>query len=284
VLNTFTQSVLNRLPPEAQAKAIMLDHQRQAAHAALEAALPRLSDAHRRRDTMEASITAKIAATPADRRYPDEVDALMAPLTILDAEIAGLRAEVGRAERHFHNFDFLHDAAKWLADRDQAGRRFAYRKPSAPKGDCSKIVVDARTKIADIEAQIVAVELAPAPAADVREQVVAAIDKIAEQGRPRLDIRSPDGIGDAIARAVAVPGFAVYASRAALIEALTSDLTDAPGAMSERQKAEALASLNTERLDIERAEEAAIVAAEVAGTAIARRRAVDARALLNLEN
>ncbi len=280
MLITFSQETLSRLPAESRAKAAMLDYQRQAAHAAFKDAADRLEDASRGRDAMELQISSKIAATPADRRYPDEIEALLAPLKIIDADLAGLKAEVGRADRAYQNFDFVHDAARSIGDR---GRALKHKPLPGTKGDPRKIVDEARVKIEEIQQKIMEVELAPAPAAAVRDQIIAEVDKLANQGRPSIDARSVHSIGQAIGRAVATPAFAIFAARDAIIASLTADLVDAPGAMTDAEKADAIAKLEAERFLAERQEEAAIVAAAEGGTTIIRRRGVSAAAILELE-
>lgn len=285
MLPTFSDAALSRLPADSRKKAIALDNARQAAHAALAAVNGRLADAYRRRDLMEVTIAGKIEQMPQDRRYPDEVEAFGAPLKIIDAEIAELKAEVGRAEREFQSHDCVEFAAKWLAEAAQLQRGLSHHQPPSVKAgaDHRKLVEQARERIGEINQQIEATELAPAPADNLRERIAIEVDRLAEAGRPIIDHRDPDSVPGAIVRAARTDAFAIWVNRDALVAKLVWEVQDAPGAMTIAEKADALAELVAERLEVERAEEAHITAAAKAGTTISRRRAADARALLEIQ-
>lgn len=284
MLPTFSDAVLSRLPDASRAKAVNLDNARQAAHAALAAVNDRLADAFKRRDLLDNDITYTIDQLPPSQRYQEEIEALKAPLLVVDAEIANLKAEVARAEREFATFDCIERAAKWLSDSAQLGRTLKHQAGPKAKasGDFNALVEKARARIDDLAEQIEAVELAPAPADDLRARITAEVDRLAEAGRPVVDHRDPESIGGAIFRAAKADAFPIWLNRDALVAKLTAEVKDAPGAMSEADKKAALADLGAALLDAEREEEATIVAAQSAGTTINRRRAADPRALLEL--
>lgn len=284
MLPTFSDAALSRLPAGSRDKAVALDNARQAAHAALAAVNARLADAYGRRAALDNDITNTIDNIPTSQRYQEEIDALKAPILVIDAEIANLRAEVARTERDFQTFDCIERAAKWLTDSAQLGR--ALKHQATPKvkagADYKALVEKARARIDDLAEQIEAVELAPAPADDLRDRIVAEVDRLAEAGRPVVDHRDPDSIGGAIFRAAKADAFPIWLNRDALIEKLTGEVKDAPNAMSAADKDKVLADLAATLLDAEREEEALVVAAQAAGTTINRRRGADARALLEL--
>jgi len=284
MLPSFSVAILSRLPAASREKAVALDNQRQAAHAALAAASKRLDDAYSRRNTIDNDISYQVDQLPPSQRYAEEIDALKAPLLVIDAEIANLKAEVARTERDFQTFDCVERAAKWLTDSQQLGRSLKHQAlPKAKAGGDHKALVEkTRARIGDLAEQIEAVELAPAPADDLRARIAAEVDRLAEAGRPVVDHRDPGSIGGAIFRAAKADAFPIWLARDALIEKLTSEVKDAPNAMSEADKKAALADLAAALLDAEREEEALVVAAQAAGTTITRRRAADPRALLEI--
>ncbi|WP_146203954.1 hypothetical protein [Aminobacter sp. AP02] len=244
----------------------------------------RLREAFTRHDAMSNAIEAQLSEMPADRRYADEIEAARAPLKIVEAEISRLKAEVGRAEREFQSHDCLDRAAKWLAEAPQLQRPFKHRSPPVVKAgaDHRKLVEQARTRIDEVTGQIEAVELAPAPADDLRAQITYEVDRLAEAGCPAIDHRDPGSIGAALIRAARTDTFVLWLNRDALVAKLTAEIKDAANAMSVAAKEAAIADLIAERLTIERDEEATIAAAHVAGTIITRRCGADARALLEL--
>ncbi len=284
MLPTFSEAILARLPDASRAKAIALDNARQAAHAALTAATSRLADAYRRRDLLAEEIDQKIENMPGGNRYQDEVAALRAPLKIVDAEVDQLKAEVGRSEREFATFDCIERAAKWLAEPAQLSRSLKHQPGSKIKAgvDHRVLVEKVRSRIDDLAEQIEAVELAPAPADDLRNRIATEVDRLAEAGRPIIDHRDPDSIAGAIYRAAKVDAFSIWLNRDALVKKLTAEVIDAPNAMSEAAKRNALADLAAKLLEAEREEETLIVAAHAVGTAINRRRAADPGALLEI--
>lgn len=284
MLPTFSDTALSRLPAASREKAVALDNARQAAHAALAAVTARLSDAYRRRDTMAGEIEQQIEELPGGQRFADEIDAMRAPVKVLDAQIAQLKAEVGRAEREFATHDCAERAAKWLTEPSQMQRALKHRAGPKVKtgGDYKALVEKARARIDDLAEQIEAVELAPAPANDLRARIAEEVDRLAEGGQPVIDHRDPNSIAGAIVRASAADAFAIWLNRDALVEKLTAEVQDAPNAMSEVEKEAALAELAATLLDAERDEEALIAAAQAAGTSISRRRGADARALLEI--
>lgn len=284
MLPTFPDSILSRLPDASRKKAVALDNARQAAHAALTAVNARLTDAYKRRDVMEAEIEQQISELPANHRYEDEIEAMRAPVKVIEASIAELRAEAGRAEREFFSHDCVEKAAKWLSEPAQLARDLKHQKLPALKAgaDHHALVDKARSRIDDLIEQIESVELAPAPADDLRQRIIFEVDRLAEAGRPAIDHRDPDSIAGAVIRAARVDTFSIWLNRDALVEKLTAEVQDAPHAMAEADKKKAIAKLTETLLDAERDEEAAVAAALAAGTIVTRRRSIDARALLEL--
>lgn len=281
MLPTFSDAALARLPAASREKAITLDHARQATHAALAAVNVRLREAFTRFDAMSNAIEAQLADMPAASRFADEIEAARAPLKILEAEIAGLKAEVGRAEREFQSHDCLDRAAKWLADAPKSHKHKAPPEVKA-NADCRKLVEQARNRIDELNGQMEAVELAPVPADALRDQITYEIDRLAEAGRPVIDHRDTGSIAGALIRATRADTFALWLNRDALVAKLVAEVRDAPNAMTVADREAALSDLAGKRLEAERLEEAAILAAAAAGTTIPRRRSADARALLDL--
>lgn len=308
----FTERLLNILPPKGRAKAIMLDEERAAASAAMKAALNDLEDAWQRRDEIEQKLvlarqhdrtgTVSLAHHPLEKLRKmlsrSEEEPEVHPLLVkVELEIRErLQPRLDRASAAFEAFAVVGGIAQWLAGAAEAGVRFVDApEVKLPAKAVPEEVERVRSKIAAIETAINDTTFAPSPLADVREAIVREISEIAEKGRPRVrytDRRSsPLRLGEAlgISNSPAGPSVAetlVWAMQEIVTERALSLVGDIEpeNALTNTQRDALLEQLAAERLEAERNEEAAIMAAHAAGIAIARRREADPRAVLGIKD
>lgn len=308
----FSEHLLNRLPPKGRAKAIMLDEERAAAGAAMKAALNDLEDAWQRRDNLERNIrnserfvrtgTMSLAHHPLEKlremlSRSEEAPEVHPLLVKAELEIRGrLQPRYDRASDAFQSFGVVDGIAQWLAGAAEAGVRFVDApEVKLPAKAAPEEVKRVRSKIAEIEAAIHDTTFAPLPLADVKEAIVREISEIAAKGQPRVrynDRRSsPLKLGEAlgIRNSPAGPSTAatlVWAMQDVITERALSLVGDIEPerALTNAQRDALLEQLAAERLEAERIEEAAIMAAHAAGIAIARRREADPRAVLGIKD
>ncbi|WP_156334057.1 MULTISPECIES: hypothetical protein [unclassified Shinella] len=308
----FTERLLNILPPKGRAKAIMLDEERAAASAVVKAALNDLEAGWQRRDEIEQKLvlarqhdrtgTVSLARMPLDRLRAmlsrSEEEPEVHPLLVkAELEIRErLQPRLDRASDAFQSFAVVGDIAQWLAGAAEAGVRFVDApEVKLPAKAVPEEVERVRSKIAAIEAAINDTTFAPLPLADVKEAIVREISEIAAKGQPRVcynDRRSsPLKLGEAlgISNSPAGPSTAatlVWAMQEIITERALSLVGDIEPerALTNAQRDALLEQLAAERLEAERNEEAAIMAAHAAGIAIARRREADPRAVLGIKD
>ena len=308
----FTERLLNILPPKGRAKAILLDEERAAALAVQKAAGKDLEAGWYDRDEIEKKLalahqhvrtgTVSLAHHPLEKLRkmlsPSEGETEVHPLLVkAELEIRErLQPRYDRALAAFQSFAVVDDIAQWLAGAAEAGVRFVDApEVKLPAKAVPEEVERARSKIAAIEAAINDTTFAPLPLADVKEAIVREISEIAAKGQPRVrynDRRSsPLKLGEAlgIRNSPAGPITAatlVWAMQEIITERALSLVGDIEPerALTNAQRDALLEQLAAERLEAERIEEAAIMAAHAAGIAIARRREADPRAVLGIKD
>lgn len=295
----FTNDILAILPKSSQDKIIHLSEMRADAHAVVKGAEAALDDAERRRD--RAALTyrtqvERLTYSPSGQSRAltsEEIASIRAPLDRVEAEIDRLKARRDRATENWQAFDFLADVRNWLGDAKMAGRRLKAAQPmKLPTGDFHIAVENARRRLDEFEAE--RVELAPLPLADLRAAVEAEIGALAGRGALFVDPRSRSGSPLKLEAAFGLSGQGdrVSALAASLVFLLREQIITAalallpekelPGALTDTDRNRELARLTAERLEIERAEEAAIVAAAAAGIVIPRRREASPLAILEI--
>ncbi len=290
----FSAELLNLLPAASRAKIVRLLDDRAAAHAALLAADEALFTAH---DAL-ARIEAKSEAALAEIRRPSAEDRARLTAVIAPAreEVERRRAAKERAAAVWASFAFLDHAARWVAGMRNASVRLRHVAGDAPaKASHPKAVEQVRAALATLDEEWSEAEEAPATLSELRAATLAALDEIAERGRPAVDLRHRGGDPARLHRALApatagspaaTPGidFVAWAARDVIAARLLDLLgdADAPGAMTFDQREDRFADIDRRRLDLARLEEAHIAAAEAAGQRIARRPDADPRAVLEV--
>ena len=297
----FTNDILAILPKSSQEKVIQLAELRADAHSVVKGAEAALDAAEQRRDRADLTYRTqveRITYSPSGQSRalsPEESASLRAPLDRVEAEIDRLKARRDRAADNWRAFDFLTEVRAFLGDAKMAGRRFRSAPPTkVPTGDFHRAVESSRRHLDEIEIEAERVELAPLPVAELRTAVEAEIDSLAGKGALFLDprIRSGSPLKLEAAFGLSGQGDRVAALASSLVFLLrdqikTSALAllpakELPGALTDAARKAELARLTAERLEIERAEEAAIVAAAAAGIVIPRRRAASPLAILEI--
>ncbi|MND69687.1 hypothetical protein D3C80_611750 [compost metagenome] len=152
--------------------------------------------------------------------------------------------------------------------------------------------VDAVTKVREnivaVSQERQRIDLAPAPAAELAEKAVAGLDRMAAQGAPDFDPRirgrDPFNLDYRLTRPGIGLAFLLFLFRDEIAERLTAIIgDDAPGTLTDADRGKLLVKTDAKRLDLERQEEALIVAAAEVGQRIERRPDADIRAILGIE-
>lgn len=211
-------------------------------------------------------------------------------------KIEARRAEVSRCIESVRRASAAAQEAASESDRiadflaENRGKKWRHVGISAPKlkpGQThSEAVATARSDLDKLGDERQAVELAPAPAADLLRHTKASIQRLAAKGEPSLDRRIRGTDPFKLERHLENPGvgvkFLIWLWRD-LIEAEVEHQIgeDQPGALTDAEREKCLAAVDARLLEVARAEEAIIVAAAAQGQRIPRR--PDANPLAVLE-
>lgn len=315
----FDDKLLRILPTESRQKIERLDADRDAAYAAMRAASDAVQEARREHTLSEAFARQRLALHPgisvdahpaaavlAEQTRQREQEAAEAKLLEpvhaakrrLDVAIAAHQRAVAIWER----FAFLETVATWL-ERVGAGvqlRHCAVPAPKAPKGGYAAEVDRIRREIEKLDAQWAAAEGAPAPKSDLLARAVAEIDDLAAKGEPTVHATSRGGSPINLAKQLSIAAqpignvatlvgdagaaFWTWVLRDVLVNKITALIEALPdgNALDDDAREAEFARISARRLELERLEEACIVAAEQQGQAIVRRRDADPRAILEI--
>ncbi|MCT8999220.1 hypothetical protein NYR58_12540 [Chelativorans intermedius] len=213
-----------------------------------------------------------------------------------------------RAAQRWHQFAFLDGCAGWLQRAATLGvGRLKHHAPPAPKTrDAVAEIAKLRAELQALEAQWAEAEAAPVPAQILRQQAIAEIDAMAAAGALTISAGDRSGTPLGLARKLQLglvptpagpdgaPRFSIigdggaalftWTMRDALVERLDALIAALPqdGALSDDERDERFRQIAAKRLDLERAEEALICAAEAEGRIVQRRRDADPRAVLEV--
>lgn len=298
-MDIFTTRMLDGLPRESRKKAVELDAARQDAWAALRGADAALDEARERHG--KARISADYGRYREDgslrRMTEEEVEALYLPFRRLEVEIEERHApRHRRAQDAYRGHDGLANVAHWLQEALSSGTRLRHMPLPKHSADPHRVVEDARRRLDEIEGEFRQIEGAPRLLDDARAAVLAEIAAIADRGKLSPDLRiragSPIRLTEALKFHPGPSGHFVGDPSAMLIGLLRPQVeqaalsllpeTDLPGALSDEARERAFTRLAVDRLETERREEAALVAAASKGHIIARRADADPRAVLEL--
>jgi len=296
-MDIFNSTLLEALPPAARAKAIFLDSERQAALSILRDADEALQDAYRRRSAAEAAAKMSLERFPDQRVSPEDRARLFGPAERISIEIDRLKDRQERARKRWDEHSFLPRVADFLKEARAAKVRLKDAPPVNVKGgaDASRRIEEIRRSLDEIEIELARVSEAPRPVSELKRDLLAEIDRLAEQGSPSIDHRIRDGSPVKLAQAAAlsiagtsligdVGSFVVWAARDAIREKcleLIGD-TDLPGALTDDQREARFDELATRRLALEREEEALISRASENGLHVTRRDDASPLAILGI--
>lgn len=213
-----------------------------------------------------------------------------------------------RAVAAWGRFAFVEEVERWLERMARLGApSLQHFVPKLPKPkDASAEIARLRAELAELDAAWTSAEHAPAPASELTARFLAELDQIAAKGAPSIAVAARAGSPVSLVAAlrvkhepVSLPGgethFALSGDAGASfftwlmrdeIAARITGMIDAAvpktGALTDDQRDAEFSRISARRLELERAEEALIVAAEQEGRIIARRRHADPRALLEI--
>jgi hypothetical protein len=184
-------------------------------------------------------------------------------------------------------------------------RHFAAPAPKVrdPAAELAKL----RSELDDLAEQWRAAENAPVPASELKARALFEIDQIAKRGEPTLDFTaregSPLGLENALSvrqQLIPMPGvesqhFAILGDAGAAfwtwlhrdeiasrVLAMIDEHAPSAGTLTDEEREKEFARIAARRLEVERMEEALVVAIEAEGRSVVRRRDADPRAILEV--
>lgn len=214
------------------------------------------------------------------RHSPDqtEIDRITAPIVAGWKDVQRHRAMVDKLKQAWEAHSFLAEVKSWLSDNPGPHRTAAV--PAVKSKDHAAAVAEIREKLAEIEDKIHATETAPLTLGELQAAAASAVDYIATRAAPSIymESQSPVAVRDDA-------GFIIWALRETIKAAVNKELAERHdgNGLSLFDRAAELSALAAEKLQLERQEEAHIMAAASAGQTIERRREADPRALLEVE-
>lgn len=279
----------DRLPAEAREKLIRMEDEVFALHGAIPQ--QRYSDAFERLAEIQQQ-KARFVEGLHGSRNPDFIERLAE----IDAKIDRAQAEANRIGKLRDNASEAWNNAGNVAQRCLdfiAGQR-SFRSARVPEVKLSAgqsfadAVAKVRENIVAVSQERQRIELAPAPAAELAEKAVAGLDGMAAQGAPDFDPRirgrDPFNLDYRLTRPGIGLAFLLFLFRDEIAERLTAIIgDDVPGTLTDADREKLLTKADAKRLDLERQEEALIVAAADDAQRIERRPDADIRAILGVE-
>lgn len=213
-----------------------------------------------------------------------------------------------RAAARQDEFAFLDTIETWLSRSARlGGGSLTHFTPKAPRvKDAAAEVARLRAELAKLDEAWSEVEAAPVPPEILHQQAIAEIDAIADAAALRINPADRSGTPLHLARAIRLGQMPIATAGAeqphmtlvgnagaplfvhllqdqlrATVERLVAELPK-EGGLDDLHREQRFAEIAERRLEIERQEEAVLVAAEAEGYRIARRREADPRAVLEV--
>lgn len=220
---------------------------------------------------------------------PEEAKPWCERVTKAAQQVRRATATQERAEATWHQYAFLSDLKDWLLDEGRSNPLKAASAPT-PKLTGKQTHADAvdaiRAQLDELAARRHAVDVAPAPVADLVGRMEAEVDALATRHGPHVYTNRRDGSPVNV-------GSSSDAHREAFVFWALADVLKAEAAKKIREaydgdglgdfeRAAELSALDADRLALERLEEAHIVAAAEINQIISRRREADPRAVLEV--
>jgi hypothetical protein len=204
------------------------------------------------------------------------------------------------AQATFEKFAFVTPCVDWLKAYTGHGGRLGHQKlPSVKltRGESFREGVERiRAQIAACDDQWAEIEAAPLPLDEIKVEIVRQVDRLAAAGQPKIIGRDAfDGPTDlpAVLRLKSAGGlmmsdvaspFLCWLHHDQIVARLhaIADAQDYAGAMTDDQRDRAFSALLDQKLALNFAEVAAVVAAAADGTVVIRRPDADPRAILQV--
>lgn len=292
---------LDPLPPKAKAKIEALIDRREDARAAAWSASDAVSEARHALGLVKNRKGIAELGSAGQRLHPEDDKRLDGEIAAAQAVLDKARARHDASAERLSKFAFLDHALEWLSDTRVRRRRLKLAvTPVVTGGNFQEEIERIRGDIAHLDEEWASVEAAPRPVAVAKEALFNEIDQIAERGAPKVDLRrrtgSPIALNDMFqqtlhqgATTLSIMGDAgaslfvwlmrdeIKAKLGVLIER-----GDETNALTDDERGKRFVELSARRLELERLEEATIVAADAAGMFIARRADAAPRAILEV--
>lgn len=214
-----------------------------------------------------------------------------------------------RAVAAWERYAFVEKCGQWLGRMARLGApRLEHHAPAAPRTkDPAAEIAKIRAELAGLDEAWIAAENAPAPVSELKARALSELDAIAARGAPSVNAAARAGSPVNLAAAlrvrhepVSLPGadaphfalagdagaaFYAWLHRDLIAERITAMIdaaAPAEGALTDDERDAEFSRISARRLEIERQEEALLVAMEAEGRRVERRRDIDPRALLEV--
>jgi hypothetical protein len=283
---------IERLPLEAQRKYRSL-------RAGIEDAEVLMRSAFAREQAVEQKLRA-LEQSPVGPRDSEAAAERRAEIAALADELDALNGERGRRQSQLNNttqvLSQLDGAIPPLIEQRLPLRAVTSAQPE-PGTPLDAAILRVRGDIGRIKAELYRLAVATLPAAEVKKQIVEQINKLADEGCPRLDLRNGEV-------KISWPDFTPFSNPGAplaspplgaskllawlfhdeLIAAVTDGIDDhIAGGIGIAERNARKAALQAQLLDLEFEEESLVEAALALGVEVHRRPGADPLALLGLE-
>jgi hypothetical protein len=233
------------------------------------------------------------ARNETDDEYRTRADKIRRRLDETENAVRRLKDGANAAHAAWEALYYREDDHRWLQswygmNRRAGGVRTLVHVPVKvkPAADYNPIIIEVRRQIDEVVGSIQQIERAPLPADEVRRRATIEIDRLADAAAPKVRLRgSQNFYGEIIDLHPYNPNLLFFVGRDILMAHVEAEIAraDFTGAMTDDRREAAVSKAMAEKLQLERTEEALIVASEELGRPIQRRRGHDPRAYWQVE-
>ncbi len=281
----------DRLPPEKRAKLLSMEDQADALHGAIPTRrqadlFERLAEIRQQRARFLDGVQ-YAGRRPEDQERLAEFDARLEKVQAELARISEVHAAASEAWNRAGNvvkscLDFLNEGHSPLRAARTAEPKIAAGQNLADE------VARVRDEIEQVAQERENLDRAPVPAKELAARMVVGLDQIAAKGKPSVkrSLRGGDPLqlDQHLTHPAIATAFLLFLFRDEVADRLVEFIgPDAPGALTDAERAKKLAATDAKLLELERREEALIVMAANVGQRIDRRLDADPRAILEIE-
>lgn len=281
----------DRLPPEKRAKLIAMEDQADALHGAIPTRrqadlFERLAEIRQQRARFLDGVQ-YAGRRPEDQERLAEFDARLEKVQAELARIGQVYAAASEAWNAAGNI--INSCLEFLSEARSPLRAARTPEPKLPAGqNLADAVARVRDEIEQVAQERENLDRAPVPSKELAAQMLAGLDQIAAKGRPsvRRNLREGDPLqlDQHLVHPAIATAFLLFLFRDEVADRLVELIgPDAPGALTDEERAKKIAATDAKLLELERREEALIVMATNVGQRIERRLDADPRAILEIE-